>query len=93
MQSLITRFERNVADKTKELSYQLNVSIGYTKYETNDSVKTVVQRADLNMYNAKKAKKALKETLETTVKNEICLKISISKIKHTRKHFCLRVCF
>lgn len=68
MESLITRFERNFADKTKELSYQVNVSIGYAKYEINDSVESVVQCADLNMYNNKKAKKALKATLETTVK-------------------------
>lgn len=68
VESLITRFERNFADKTKELSYQVNVSIGYAKYEINDSVESVVQCADFNMYNNKKAKKALKATLETTVK-------------------------
>ena len=60
MESLITRFEKTLADKFKNSSYQLSVSFGYSKYEENDSIENVIQRADFNMYNVKKQKKALK---------------------------------
>ena len=57
---LITRFEKAVADKFKNTSHQLTVSLGYAKYENNDSIETVIQRADYNMYNVKNQKKVLK---------------------------------
>ena len=60
VESLITRFEKTIADKFKSLPYQLSVSLGYSKYEKNDSFETVVQRADRNMYNVKNQKKTLK---------------------------------
>jgi diguanylate cyclase (GGDEF)-like protein len=60
VESLITRFEKTIADKFKSLPYQLSVSLGYSKYGKNDSIETVIQRADFNMYNAKKQKKTLK---------------------------------
>lgn len=60
VESLITRFEKTLADKFKNSSCQLSVSFGYSKYEENDSIENVIQRADFNMYNVKKQKKALK---------------------------------
>jgi diguanylate cyclase (GGDEF)-like protein len=57
--SLIAQCERNVADKTQKFVCPVSVSIGYCKYEHSDSYETVVQRADSNMYNAKKQRKAL----------------------------------
>ena len=57
VESLITRFEKTIADKFKSLPYQLSVSLGYSKYGKNDSIETVIQSADFNMYNAKKQKR------------------------------------
>ena len=55
--SLIAQCERNVADRTRKFVCPVSVSIGYCKCEHGDSYETVVQRADSNMYNAKKQKK------------------------------------
>ena len=62
-ESLITRFEKTIADKFKNSPQQLNISLGYSRYEKNDSFETVIQRADVNMYNVKNQKKALKNTV------------------------------
>lgn len=59
IEKLIAKCEKNVADKTQ---IEVSVSIGYCRCEDGDSYETVVQRADLNMYNVKKQKKALKLT-------------------------------
>lgn len=57
--SLIAQCEKNIADTQKKFDCPVSVSSGYCKYEHNDSYETVVQRADSNMYNAKKQRKAL----------------------------------
>ena len=57
--NLIKRFEIAVADKFKNKPCQLSLSLGYSKYENNDSFEAVIQRADANMYKAKKQNKAL----------------------------------
>ena len=62
VEDLIKRFEIAVADKFKNDPCQLSLSLGYSKYEKNDSFEAVIQRADFNMYNVKKQKKALKTT-------------------------------
>ena len=62
VEGLIKRFEIAVADKFKNKPCQLSLSLGYSKYENNDSFEAVIQRADSNMYNAKKQKKALETT-------------------------------
>ena len=60
VENLITRFEKTIDDNFKNSTYQLSVSLGYSKYEQDDSIETVIQRADLNMYNVKKEKKLQK---------------------------------
>lgn len=60
VESLIACFEKNVADKFENSPHQLSVSIGYSKYNNNDSYETIIQRADFNMYNAKSQKKVSK---------------------------------
>ena len=60
--NLIKRFETAVDDKFKNEIYQLSLSLGYSKYESNDSFEAVIQRADSNMYKAKKQNKALEIT-------------------------------
>ena len=62
VEDLIKRFEIALADKFKNNPYQLSISLGYSKYEKDDSFEAVIQRADFNMYNVKKQKKALKTT-------------------------------
>ena len=65
VESLIKRFEIAVDEKFKNNPCQLSISLGYSKYENNDSFEAVIQRADSNMYDAKRQKKAS----ETTVIN------------------------
>lgn len=62
VEGLIKRFEIAVADKFKNKPCQLSLSLGYSKYENNDSFEAVIQRADSNMYKAKKQNKALEIT-------------------------------
>ena len=69
VERLIAQCERNIADKTQNFACQVSVSIGYCKHENGDSYETVVQRADLNMYNAKKKKKALKSAMVSSVES------------------------
>ena len=57
---LITRLEKAVADKFRNAPHPFSVSIGYARFEKNDSVDAVIQRADLNMYVVKNQKKMLK---------------------------------
>ena len=59
---LIAQCERNVADITPKFVCPVSVSIGYSKYEHSDFYKTVVQRADSNIYDVKKQRKALNST-------------------------------
>ena len=66
VEGLIKRFEIAVADKFKNKPCQLSLSLGYSKCEKNDSFEAVIQRADSNMYDAKKQKKALKTMAFTT---------------------------
>lgn len=64
LENLISNFEKVLADKFKNSPHQLTVSLGYSKYEKHDTSEKVIERADFNMYNVKKSKKALKaETL------------------------------
>lgn len=63
VESLITRFEKTLADKFKDAPCKITVSVGYAKYEKNDSCEDVVQRADDNMYRAKNQKKELAATV------------------------------
>ena len=63
VEDLINSFEIAVADLLKTMPCRLSISLGYSKYENNDSCEAVVQRADSNMYNAKKQKKALATTV------------------------------
>ena len=58
VESLIKRFEIAVDEKFKNNPCQLSVSLGFSKYENNDSFEAVIQRADSNMYDAKRKKKA-----------------------------------
>lgn len=62
VEDLIKRFEIAIADKFKSKLCQLSISLGYSKYESNDSYEAVIQRADSNMYNAKNQKKTLEAT-------------------------------
>ena len=66
VEGLIKRFEIAVADKFKNKPCQLSLSLGYSKCEKNDSFEAVIQRADSNMYDAKKQKKALETTALNT---------------------------
>ena len=66
VEGLIKRFEIAVADKFKNKPCQLSLSLGYSKCEMNDSFEAVIQRADSNMYDAKKQKKALETTALNT---------------------------
>ena len=66
VEGLIKRFEIAVADKFKNKPCQLSLSLGYSKYENNDSFEAVIQRADSNMYKAKKQNKALEITAHKT---------------------------
>ncbi len=59
--ALISRFENNVTEKFKNEPHKLSVSLGFSKFEKNDHFEAVIQRADSNMYNIKKQKKASKE--------------------------------
>ncbi|MBQ4117272.1 MAG: GGDEF domain-containing protein [Clostridia bacterium] len=61
IESLITRFENNITEKFKNAPHKLSVSLGFSKFEKNDHFEAVIQRADSNMYNIKKQKKAAKE--------------------------------
>ncbi len=66
VENLIARFEKAVSDKFKNHPCQLTLSLGYSKYEKNDSFEAVIHRADFNMYHAKRQKKALKATAPDT---------------------------
>ena len=63
VESLIKRFEIAVDEKFKNNPCQLSISLGYSKYENNDSFEAVIQRADSNMYDAKRQKKASEATV------------------------------
>lgn len=63
IEDLIECFERNMAAKFKGEPCQVSVSIGYSKYEKNDSIDEVFQRADRNMYNVKNKKKHKRNSL------------------------------
>jgi diguanylate cyclase (GGDEF)-like protein len=63
VESLIMRFEKTIADKFKDAPCKITVSVGYAKYEKNDSYEDVIQRADDNMYRVKNQKKALVATV------------------------------
>ena len=63
MEELIERFESNMAAKFKGEPCKVSVSIGYSKYEKNDSIDEVIERADRNMYTVKNQKKSTKENL------------------------------
>ena len=67
VEDLIKRFEIAIADKFKSKLCQLSISLGYSKYESNDSYEAVIQRADSNMYDAKNQKKTLEATLSITI--------------------------
>lgn len=59
VENLISRFEKAIAEKFKNSSCQLSLSLGYSKCEKDDSFDAVVRRADSNMYDVKNHKKAL----------------------------------
>ena len=57
VERLITRFEKAVTDRFNNEPCQLTISLGFSKFDKNDSFEKVIERADFNMYNAKKQKK------------------------------------
>ena len=57
VEGLIKRFDIAVADKFKNKPCELSISLGYAKYEKDDTCEAVIQRADSNMYDVKKKKK------------------------------------
>lgn len=63
VESLIMRFEKTIAEKFKDAPCKITVSVGYAKYEKNDSYEDVIQRADDNMYRVKNQKKAVAATV------------------------------
>ena len=69
-EKLIERFNKMVEDLFKNMPYRISVSIGYCKYEQDDSVEAVVRRADANMYQVKKLKKLLKSIDVTPLPSE-----------------------
>lgn len=61
--SLIANFEKTVDSKFKSSPYQVSISIGYSKFENGDTYEDVIRRADLNMYNVKNSRKAMKSVV------------------------------